>query len=87
MALGFDSTSDRNEDQEYFLGTKGGRCVRLKTLLLSCADSFGTWEPHSPGTLSACPDMYRVCFTHVDFNLLYKLLTQYGAVFKFFKKC
>ena len=29
---GVDSASDRNEFQEYFLGGKGGRCVRLKTL-------------------------------------------------------
>jgi len=28
---GVDSASNRNEYQEYFLGGKGGRCVRLKT--------------------------------------------------------
>ena len=28
---GFDSASNRNEYQEYFLGGKGGRCVRLTT--------------------------------------------------------
>ena len=35
--LGFDSASNRNEYQEYFLGGKGGRCVRLTTLPSSCA--------------------------------------------------
>jgi len=34
---GVDSASDRNEHQEHFLGGKGGRCVRLTTLLTSCA--------------------------------------------------
>jgi hypothetical protein len=33
----FDSTSNWNEYQEYFLGGKGGQCVRL-TLPHSCAD-------------------------------------------------
>ena len=28
---GFDSASDRNEYQEYFLGVKSGRCARLTT--------------------------------------------------------
>ena len=35
---GVDSASDRNEYQEYFLGGKGGRCVGLTTLPLSCAE-------------------------------------------------
>ena len=34
---GVDSASSRNEYQEYFLGGKGGRCVRLTTLPPSCA--------------------------------------------------
>jgi hypothetical protein len=29
---GLDSTSNRNEYQEYFLGGKGGRCLGLTTL-------------------------------------------------------
>jgi len=32
-----DSASNRNEYQVYFLGGKGGRCVRLTTLPQSCA--------------------------------------------------
>ena len=34
---GVDSASNRNEYQEYFLGDKDGRCVRLTTLPPSCA--------------------------------------------------
>ena len=37
MAPGVDSASNRNEYQEYFLGGKGGRRVRLITLPPSCA--------------------------------------------------
>ena len=32
---GVNSASNRNEYQEYFLGSKGGRCVGLTTLPLS----------------------------------------------------
>jgi len=63
MALGFDSASDRNEYQEYFLGGKGGRCVGLTTLSPSCPDCLEIWEPQPPGTLRACPGLYRDYFT------------------------
>jgi len=35
---GVDSVPNTNEYKEYFLGGKGGRCVRLTTLPPSCAD-------------------------------------------------
>jgi hypothetical protein len=38
MTPGVDSTSNRNEYQEYFLGCKDDRCVGLTPLLPSCAD-------------------------------------------------
>ena len=41
---GVDLVSDRYEYQEYFLGGKGGRCVRL-TLPPSCARCHEIWEP------------------------------------------
>ena len=52
---GVDSASNRNEYQKYFLGGKGGWCVRLTTLPPSCADCLEIWEPQPPGTLRACP--------------------------------
>jgi len=50
---GVESASIRNEYQEYFLGGKGGRCVRL-TSPPSCAECHTIWEPQPPGTLRAC---------------------------------
>ena len=57
VALGVDSASNRNEYLEYFLGGKGGRCVRLTTLSPSYADFLEIWEPQPPGTLRACPGL------------------------------
>jgi hypothetical protein len=57
MALGVDSASNRNEHQEYFLGSKGGRCVGLTTLSPSCDDCHEMWEPQPPGTLRTCPGL------------------------------
>jgi len=52
-----DSASNRNEYQEYFLRGKGGRCVGMTILPLSCADCLEIWEPQLPGTLWACPGL------------------------------
>jgi len=35
-------------------GGKGGQCIGLTTLPISCADSPADWEPHPFGTLNAC---------------------------------
>ena len=48
---GVDSASNKNENQEYFVWSKGGRCVGLTTLPPSCADCLGNWEPQHPGNL------------------------------------
>jgi hypothetical protein len=48
---GVDSASKRNEYQEYFLGGKGGQCLRLTTLPHSCADCLEILKPQPPGTL------------------------------------
>jgi len=54
---GVDTTSNRNEYQEYFLRGKGGRCVQLTTLPSSCAECLEIWEPQHPGTLWAYPGL------------------------------
>jgi len=45
------------EYQEYFLGCKGARCVRLTTLPPSCADFLEIWKPHTPRKLRASPGL------------------------------
>ena len=50
---GVDWASNRNEYKEYFLGGKGGRCVRLTSLPPSCADCLEIWKPQPTGTLRA----------------------------------
>jgi hypothetical protein len=47
---GVDSASNRNEYKAYPLGGKGGPCVGLTTLPLSCADCIEIWEPETPET-------------------------------------
>jgi len=42
---------------------KGSQCVGLTTLPPSCANCLEIWESQPPGTLRACPDLYRDCFT------------------------
>jgi len=54
---GVDSASNRNEYQEYFLVSKGGRCVGLTNLPPSCADCLEIWEPQPSGFLRACPGL------------------------------
>jgi len=54
---GVDLASNRNKYQDHFLGGKGGRCVRLTTLLPSCAvvtksESLNFLEPSGP--VQAC---------------------------------
>jgi len=48
-------TGNRYEYQEYFLGVKGGRCVRLTTLPPSCADCLEIRDSEDPGTVRAWP--------------------------------
>ena len=52
-----DSASNRNEYQDYIMGDKGGRCVGLTALPLSCADCLEICEPRPPGNLRACPGL------------------------------
>ena len=45
-AIGIDTASNRNENQEYFLEGKGGLWVGLKTLPPSCADCLEIGSPN-----------------------------------------
>ena len=57
---GVDSTSNRNEYQEYFLGGKGGRGVQLTFPIFMY---HKIWKHQSPGTLRVCPGLYSDCYT------------------------
>jgi hypothetical protein len=61
--------------QEYFLGGKGGRCVRLTTLPPLCAYCHETWEPQPRGTLRACPGLWWDCST-LPLQLISIIVTQ-----------
>jgi hypothetical protein len=50
-----DSVSNRNVNQEYFLGGNGSRCVELTTLPPSGAECIKISEPQPPGTLRVSP--------------------------------
>jgi len=54
FAPGVDSECNSFEYQEYFLGGKGDRCLRLTTLPPSCTVCLENFEPQPPGTLWAC---------------------------------
>jgi hypothetical protein len=59
-----DSSSNRYEYQDYFLGGKGGRCLGLTTLPPSCAECLEIWEPQPPGALRACPGLLMELLDH-----------------------
>jgi len=66
---GVDSASNRNEYQEYFLGGKGGRCVRLTTLPPPCAvvtksGNLNFLEPSGP--VQACNGTDLPLYLQVD---------------------
>jgi hypothetical protein len=66
---GFDSTSNRNEGQGYFLGGKGGWCLWLTFLPSSCMDFLAVWKHQTPGTFRASPGLYRDFFTFLPFKV------------------
>ena len=71
-----DAVYNGNEYQEYFLGGKRGRCIRLTTKLPSRADRPLIWDPQPSGTLWASNSsvqgslclfvMYCICLTASD---------------------
>ena len=50
---------------------KGGRCVRLTTLPSSYADCLEIWEPQPPGTLRACPGLYKDYFQFTSISITF----------------
>ena len=49
-----DSASSRNEYQEYFLDSKGGRCVGLTILPPPCADCLEILDSQPSGPFQTC---------------------------------
>jgi len=74
-----DSTSNRNEYHEYFLG---GRDVGLTTLPPLCVDCLEVWKPQPPETLRDCPGLYRDCFTFTFIFTHFLYLYVIGCSFK-----
>jgi len=74
LQAGLDSAPNRNKYQEYVLGGKGGRCVGLTTLPLSCADCLEIWEPQPHGTLTIMK--YHINTVEVTrfFKYIFKIL-------------
>ena len=54
-----------------FHGGKGGWCVWLTTIPLSCANCHEIWEPQPPGTLWVCPGLYRDYFIFIQMESIY----------------
>ena len=61
MALGLTKPLEEMSTRNISWGGKGGRCVGLTNLPLSCTDCLKIWEPQPPGTLRACPGLNRDC--------------------------
>ena len=65
---GRDSAFNRNEYQKYFLGVKGSRSLGLTIFFTFLCRLSLNMEPQPPGTLRACPGLYRDCFTSLFFS-------------------
>jgi len=68
--------SNRDEDQEY-LGGKGGRCIGLTTLPRSCADCLETWEPHLPGSVRVCSG-FALFYLHLTIPMWKKYIVSFA---------
>jgi hypothetical protein len=65
----FDSVSNTNEYQEYYLGGKGGRCIRLTTISLSCSDCPEICGEVGASTSRNPQDLFRLVEGLLYFNL------------------
>jgi len=77
MALG-STQPDRNEYQEYFLGSRSSRCLKQSTLPPSSFDILEIGETQPPGTLRALPGLYMDCFTLLTSNIKFNVLVTEG---------
>ena len=59
-----DSASNRKKLPEILPGGKSRQCIGSP----SQAKCLEMWEPQPPGTLSACPGLYRGCFTFYKYE-------------------
>ena len=63
-------------------GLKAADALGLTTLSPSCADCLEIWEPQTPGTLRACPGLFRDCFTFT-FTLAVECTELWHAILMF----
>jgi hypothetical protein len=56
---------NRNEYQEYFLGSKDGQCVGPTIISPSCADCLEIRKSQTTGSLRACSGLYRDCLLYL----------------------
>jgi hypothetical protein len=73
MVLSVDSASNRNKDQEIFLGVKGGWCVRLTISPPSVSrlsrENVGALTSHNPCfAYSSILKMRAMCFPETSVN-------------------
>ena len=71
MALGTTQPPTQMSTSNFSFGGKGGRCVGMTTLPPSCADYLEIGEPQPPGTLRACPGVFRNYFTFNDLSNMF----------------
>jgi len=74
IPVGVDSVSKRNEYQEYLLGGKGGRCVGLITLPLSCADFLEILGSTSCSPQALPRPVYGLLYLHVTEYIMCSLV-------------
>ena len=81
---GFNTTSDRNNYQEYFLWGRGGWWVGLTTLPHSYADCLEIWEPQPSGTLRVCNMFGQELLYFACFGITKMRISQYFVILLFF---
>jgi hypothetical protein len=70
MALGSTQPPAEMSIRYISWGVKSGRYIGLRTLQSPRTDCLDIWDPQPPGTLRACSDMYRDCFTSMQLLFL-----------------